>query len=73
MKVRYSRSRCLASLGTEVLPRHIRSSNYVVKDVYVNVLPKFMGTHKMKFEVTKTKINGNKIHKIVLRIQIVIC
>jgi len=68
----YSRSRCVALLGAEVLPGHIGSLNYNVKDVYVNVLPKFVGTYTIKFEGRKTKINGNKVHEIVLRIQIVI-
>jgi hypothetical protein len=70
MKV-YSRSRCVALLGTEVLLGHFGSPNCNVKDVHINVLPIFMGTYKIKFEGTKTEIDGNKIHKIVLHI--VIC
>jgi hypothetical protein len=72
MKV-YSRSRCIALLGTEVLLGYFGLPNYNVKDVHVNVLPKFMGTYKIKFEGTKTKFYVNQIHKMVLRIQIMIC
>jgi hypothetical protein len=67
MKV-YSRSRCVTLLGTEVLLGHLGSPICNVKDVHVNVLPKFMDTYKIKFEGTKTKIDGNKIHNIVLQI-----
>jgi hypothetical protein len=69
MKV-YSWSRCVTLLGTEVLLGHIGLPNCNVKDVYVNVLPKFVGKYKIKFEGTKTKIDGNKIHKVVLQIVI---
>ena len=67
MKV-YSRSRCVALLGKEVLLGHFGSPNCNVKDVHVNALPKCLGTYKIKFERTKTKIEGNEMNKIVLPI-----
>jgi len=62
MKV-YSRSRCVALLGTEVLLGHFGSPNCNVKDVHENVLPKFMGTYKIKFEGSKRKLMETKYTK----------